>query len=371
MFSDKSNSSTAPARLFRWLFVTFSATVFLLAALELALRFDGRPRGAFAFLERGPNGLYPPGRTIEMRWGPIPYLIHTNQFGLRGKEIAATKAPGSIRIGMLGDSVTNGFFVADEETYPALLEESLYKLKIVAEVVNGARGGASIGEEFAQLREVIAPLAPDIAIVTFVTNDVSVLEGAHVGALSRISLKPAALEIFLERLLTKTALVEAAAEALLTYLSKHRIETPPDTDLITEFRRRFSSTDGKILTDNWNAETVQAFSTYLAVLRRMKKFAEERGIRLVLVFVPSYDQLFAHDSSFRIQRELDHACKSLGLLFIDTTTDLARAAQMGSIHLTPIDFHFNREGNAALADSVARQLVDAGALDILITHKPR
>jgi lysophospholipase L1-like esterase len=77
------------------------------------------------------------------------------------------------RIAMLGDSVTNGYFVGDAETYPAQLQRLLnLHGRERHYVANVARAGGSIDMELANLRDVAIPLAPRLAILTFVTNDI-------------------------------------------------------------------------------------------------------------------------------------------------------------------------------------------------------
>ena len=51
--------------------------------------------------------------------------VHINSQGLRGKEYAIAKPPGTYRILVLGDSMTFGWGVPVEETYPSRLEVAL------------------------------------------------------------------------------------------------------------------------------------------------------------------------------------------------------------------------------------------------------
>lgn len=148
-------------------------TVIVVLVVEGGLRVFGYPKGFFKFAVPGESGLYPENSTIEMLWGPIPYTIKTNSLGFRGDEISYEKQKGTVRIVGLGDSITDGFFVDNDDTYPVLLEKILRKNHYSVEVINAARGAGSIGRAYAILRDFMIPLQPDIALLTFVTNDIS------------------------------------------------------------------------------------------------------------------------------------------------------------------------------------------------------
>src|SRR5262245_49164681 len=84
--------------------------VLLLLLGEGVCRLLGHPKGRFA-------SVYPPNATLTMTWGAVPYTVKTNSLGLRGRELEA-KEPGRKRILALGDSITDGFFSDNEDTYP-------------------------------------------------------------------------------------------------------------------------------------------------------------------------------------------------------------------------------------------------------------
>ena len=99
--------------------------------------------------------------------------VRINNFGFRGKDFQLEKKPGTYRIICLGDSVTFGWSVADEETYPAQLEKILqekYPDRDI-EVLNlGVTGYTSFqGKKlFLTFAE---KLKPDLVIFGFGQND--------------------------------------------------------------------------------------------------------------------------------------------------------------------------------------------------------
>jgi hypothetical protein len=153
-------------------------TLVLLGVLEVGARWVvGAPRGIFRGFMPGAEGLYPASSTIEMIWGPIPYRVSTNALGFRGPALERTKTAGVVRIAAIGDSVTDGFFVDNDATYPYFLQQALDERGLETEVINAARGSGSIDKSLAILKEAVLPLEPDIVLLTAVTNDISDLRG--------------------------------------------------------------------------------------------------------------------------------------------------------------------------------------------------
>jgi lysophospholipase L1-like esterase len=83
-----------------------------------------------------------------------------------------------LRIITFGDSVTVGERdgVAPQETYSALLEESLSAKGLEVEVISRGRGGENTGAALQRLPEVLG-LKPDYLIVMYGLNDAAVDEG--------------------------------------------------------------------------------------------------------------------------------------------------------------------------------------------------
>lgn len=99
-------------------------------------------------------------------------LVQTNSFGYRDLEIPITKAPNTIRILMVGDSVTFGHGVVAEDTYSECLERRLNKeIKLYHfDVINTAVPGNSTFQEYYDLKKGLI-FKPDVVIIQFVLND--------------------------------------------------------------------------------------------------------------------------------------------------------------------------------------------------------
>jgi len=97
--------------------------------------------------------------------------VESNEFGLRGR----APAEGSLRILCLGDSITFGLGLLEEETFPSRLQEALSSRGEVV-VVNGGGPGWSALQGFGLLAR-LRSWNPDIVVFWFGMNDSKVARG--------------------------------------------------------------------------------------------------------------------------------------------------------------------------------------------------
>ena len=99
----------------------------------------------------------------------------TNALGLRNREIALEKKPGVTRVLMLGDSLTLGWGVPEEETTSRLLERLLNKDGDGSfEVINTGVGNYNTSMEVTSFLTRGYKLHPDIVILNYFVNDAEV-----------------------------------------------------------------------------------------------------------------------------------------------------------------------------------------------------
>lgn len=89
--------------------------------------------------------------------------ITTNTLGFRSEEVK----PDTLKVVFLGDSITFGYGVEDEQALPAQVQKELSGVQ----VLNAAVPGYNIVQQRATYEEKIAPLAPDIFVLVFYWND--------------------------------------------------------------------------------------------------------------------------------------------------------------------------------------------------------
>lgn len=98
-------------------------------------------------------------------------IVTTNELGFRSPSIV----DGKPLVAVLGDSMTFGYGLKDDETLPRKIEE---KMEGSLQLLNAAVPGYTIGQEVATYEEKLAKLNPAALIVVFYWNDLELLEPA-------------------------------------------------------------------------------------------------------------------------------------------------------------------------------------------------
>lgn len=351
------------------LLVLFIIAIMPLLILEGVLRVAlGFPHGSFNFLLSSKDGLYPRNENIIMDYGFRAYRVITNSYGMRGKEIRLEKTPGIKRIVALGDSVTDGYFVDNNETYPFFLDSILAADGYRAEVLNVARGGGSIDKEFALLK-VITPLKPDVVILTFVPNDIGEIAGKDKREILNMKFRTVPKQVP-EWFLTKTAIGELIGDMKLKIKYKNyrlfsrekkSAEKGLDPALgkkydknVALFKNSTATTDGRILNEPFSRDTELAISNYFAALNEMNKFCINNGIKLVVVYFPSYSQIYDFNTTMKMRDILKGECEKMSVPFRDLTDAFRREGRGKVLHFAPLDFHCNADGNRLIAEEAAK-----------------
>ncbi len=177
-----------PLPTWKKLLFSLSLLLFVLGIIEVALRIryhDSlakhedkrylfvRSENARLVYEMRPSheALYP-GTEIQVR---------TNAAGFRDREFEP-KPPGRFRIAAVGDSVTVGWEVQSDETYPKRLEQLLLtRTGANLDLFNMGVGGYNSLQEFELIRTKVLAYEPDLILLGYVLND-GVLWGHDGGA---------------------------------------------------------------------------------------------------------------------------------------------------------------------------------------------
>ncbi len=105
------------------------------------------------------------------------HRVRTNNLGFRGNDLSPEKQSSVFRILVLGDSMTFGWGVEDDDTFPARIEKYLNHLSPdkKVEVINaGFADGYSPDSYYAFMRDIGLSLKPDLVLLTlFPYNDIS------------------------------------------------------------------------------------------------------------------------------------------------------------------------------------------------------
>lgn len=101
--------------------------------------------------------------------------VRLNQQGFREREIQGEKGAGSYRIAVIGDSITFGQGIREEERFSNVLERRLNAAAVAGtryEVLNFGRLGAETEDHLEILRDVVLDLTPDFVLLQWYVNDV-------------------------------------------------------------------------------------------------------------------------------------------------------------------------------------------------------
>ncbi len=100
--------------------------------------------------------------------------VKTNEEGFRDESYPIEKAEGVYRIAILGDSITFGIGVGQEETFSERLEESLHSLcdRKNVEVINFGVPAYNTSQELEVLKTKVLKYKPDFVILAYYNNDI-------------------------------------------------------------------------------------------------------------------------------------------------------------------------------------------------------
>ncbi len=118
-----------------------------------------------------PRLVYEHAPNAEARFPGNPIQLRTNSAGCRDDEFVMPKPEGTYRIAVVGDSVTVGWNVPLEHTYPQLMEGMFREAGENVDVMNLGVAGYNSIQEVETLRTKGLSYAPDLAIVGYVLND--------------------------------------------------------------------------------------------------------------------------------------------------------------------------------------------------------
>ena len=339
-----------------------------LIALEIALRLygynplpDWRMRNFALRPSFSPDLKYEltPGASGRM-WGTD---LKINSQGFRGPEPSSD--PAVQRVIVLGDSITFGNNLALEETFPFQLQQQLSTPGRNLEVLNFGVHGYDTLQEVSLLELRGLGYHPDLVVVTYCLNDVSISSVSleHIQRMQRLRTAP-------YNFLFESRLVDLIAESMETLRLKHWEKQVNDPAV---FRREYANQIDAIGDDESDLLGLMAQaptwpnSTWYGDrdrvgrvrfgFRRLAGLAQENGFPVVIMIIPllqdrggADSRTYTHGVAHRI---VELEARRAGLDTIDLTDDFMRVG-MGKLRLTRGDiFHPNKTGNAIMATSLA------------------
>lgn len=378
------------------LLLSFIIFFLLLVAAEILIR-KFKPQVTFSqamaytvdCYESDPDMQFTLAKNHKCRMANINNEFNTsaviNSMGFRGKEVEINKPPGKTRILIIGDSMTFGWGLPDDQTYPYLLENILKEKGAGnVEVINGGyTGGLSPDSYYIYLKEKGFRLKPDILILGFfVGNDITDLDGDiwekkdSLGLPEKISFCCYTVDGHILRnkiisfkyrfpILRESHLFILTADFLQKkfnfFLEKsalaHRGETYMFCPLNSDCIHLFAPEEEK---------------TY-KIINEIKNMADANGVKFLVALLPVDIQLYpnARDKYSRynirwfpkpgeetfLQKRMEENFNKSGVNYLDLF-DYFNAHRDRGYPFFPVDAHFNSIGAALTAESIGQYLLD-------------
>ncbi len=261
--------------------------------------------------------------------GRVSYRI--NEHGFRGGPLSVDKQAGTFRVVCLGDSITFGEGVREEDTYPARLEKLLAASMPgrAVQVVNAGVQGYGTREEVALYFARCTKLKPDVVTLGFFLNDVTDFgetirqNDERTRDLSRSGLgKVSKIWEMIER--------------------RHRA---------TELQEQYFETTRR----SFNGENWQVAKQLLAMMEQQSK---QDGFRFVVVLFPilwGLDGVYPFED---LHARVAAACQEAGCDFFDLLP-VYRGRRPESLWVHATDQHPNEIAHALAAERIAAVLTNS------------
>lgn len=327
-------------------------TLLLFLCLEVFIRLfypEVVTRGEQRIWEYNPNvlGVFQPNTsTIQGRWIGLPYLVTTNNEGLRyPRNITRKKPDNTCRILAVGDSTTQCVHVDDKDAYPLQLERRLKDLSpnFKVEVLNAGRGKYSIQDELVYLEDKGLKLNPDIVILGFFINDFDDLVPYVSLDETRANMRKGYPQWMYKTGITAMAL-EMQKRLILKVMALYK-KTTPD-----------SHEKGALKKDYKREKAI-----YLKLLTQFVNDVRSEGKKLVFLLIPSYYQ-YVSGASDEIRHEILKIAREARVRYICDLHPKLKPFDPKYLYLIPENKHFSRFGNIKISEVLAEYLKNEGLL---------
>lgn len=260
-----------------------------------------------------------------------------NSFGCRDRDYQVAKPPGVVRIVGIGDSLTFGQGVREEDSFLARLERDLTARKLRVEVINCGVFGYNINEEARRFAEVVELLDPEIVVIGYELGDL--LPNPP------INKDPADAR---EAPRGRRALVER--RALVGLLKESRV--------ISFFTYRYTFLLKKFSLRNWDslyADDSPLWRNLTDKYTGMAVTARASNIDVAVAIVPELSNLDERYPFKSVHERVAAMCRFQGMKVIDLLPSfLGHDGPRLWIH--PRDRHPNAEGHQVIADAILEPL---------------
>jgi lysophospholipase L1-like esterase len=240
--------------------------------------------------------------------------IRTNELGLRGGPMPPPQ-PGQRRILFLGSSVTLGWGVPEKETLEVRLEEMLKARGENVVVMNAGIGNYNAERYVQRFLTGLTATQPTDIVVHFFVRDAEKLDAGGGNWLLRNSQLAVTLWIAASRLLGKSG----------------------EKSLVDHYREVYEPSQ-------------PGYQAMLAALKRLKDYADAKGIRVYLAMTPDVHDLVDYKFDFIHERAKEIAAR-YGFTYVDLLPAM-RNLKPEQLWSMPGDPHPNALGHRLMAEAL-------------------
>jgi lysophospholipase L1-like esterase len=306
--------------------------------------------GGFGDLVPGQDGHW-------VTWFHRPYHVQTNSVGLRNTEEPSDKA---FRILAVGDSVTFGPFVANEDTWPVWTENFLRQRDRSAgltQVFNAGIVGYTILDELAYVRDKVLAFKPQLVVLGVFENDLRDLAKERNGARRRPTNPTMAAVANAFKMVGRNLALVNWAEQVKTrmILASAGVDIRQGVHGGTGWAP--PAPDDQVLA-----------ARYTALFREAAQLLKSHSIPLAAIFIPALDTM-APDRPSVMEPVIRAATSAMETPYLDLTSVFrAQDDAVARLYLMQRqpnggiagDGHLSREGNAIVGRAVADWLAAKG-----------
>ena len=279
-----------------------------------------------------------------------------NSLGFRGREVVTPKPSGSFRVVVIGDSVTMGWGVGDNETFSAQLEELLHARfpGRPLDIVNMGVGGYDTRQEVTLLKRNVSRLQPDLVLVGFYSNDVpdalddkqttapggTRIAASHpeAGQLLRMNQSPPS---WWNRQLRRSRITYAMGRLFNRLAGKG------------EWGMSRFSMELDLLQGRDSAELGRAWKMVEEQLQDLRGLAAANGFSVGIVVLPCKEQVLGQYPNAQYQTRIRSIAQPLGFFVVDPLQSLAASRTRADALFIPYDRnHPSAAGHHVIGEAI-------------------
>jgi hypothetical protein len=290
-------------------------------------------------------------------------LVTINSIGLRGDEPIRPKTASIYRILVLGDSITLGWGVNDDETFCCQLQQRLNEGTPArhVEVINAGVAGYSTIQEAALLRRLAPELRPDLVLVGFYWNDLLMSpKGRSSAPAENVAVQPPTSDLGEGRVLQMTPPAHWWEKTLrcsrAAFVAGRALKRVCGAG---EWNASYSELELELLKGANSPDIEQRWQRVREEFGNIGEIAKEYECDLGIIVLPSRQQVAGDFPDSEILPKVTAIANELGCEVIDPLPRLhERRREIDSLYIAYDWHHPTCTGHQIISDSIANDLKD-------------